>query len=126
VSSMRKGIIRFPTQHDTTVLGARLKKARKDKGLYQKEVAAAINKLPKDISLYEAGTHVPSDAPMESLAALYEVDINYFLDAIGWEYKNGKYKRQELPYKLPLQPCVCPECGAKQRHCFNCGAPLPG
>lgn len=58
-------------------LGERLKKARMDKGLSQKEVMGYTNINNKTLSGYENGVSEPDINTLKTLSDLYEVSIDY-------------------------------------------------
>ena len=54
-----------------------LKQLRTQKGLTQPELAAKLGISRSAISMYERGEREPDTATMESIAALFGVDMNY-------------------------------------------------
>ena len=62
-----------------TILGKRLKQARKNKGLTQDYVAKIIGTTYQTISNYERGTRDPDTESLTRLANLYETSIDYLL-----------------------------------------------
>lgn len=57
----------------------RLKKLRKEKNLYQKELAEILGVSRPTISQYEAGTRRPDNETLEKLADYFKVSIDYLL-----------------------------------------------
>lgn len=60
-------------------LGSRLKALRQEKGLTQKEVAKLIGTTDVSIGRYEMDARVPKADILNSLAKLYDVEIDYLL-----------------------------------------------
>ena len=60
-------------------LGSRLKVLRQEKGLTQKEVAKLIGTTDVSIGRYEMDARVPKADILNSLAKLYDVEIDYLL-----------------------------------------------
>ncbi len=60
-------------------IAERIKKARKDAGLTQLDVAKAIGITPQAISNYERGINKVPNGTLVDLAELYNVSINYLL-----------------------------------------------
>ena len=60
-------------------LGNRLKSLRQEKGLSQKEVAKLIGTTDVSIGRYEMDARVPKADILNSLAKLYDVEIDYLL-----------------------------------------------
>jgi len=67
----------FSKEHKTLI--ERLKKARKDNGLDQSEVAGLLGKTQSYISKIEAGQRRIDIVALKGFAKLYNKDINYFL-----------------------------------------------
>jgi transcriptional regulator with XRE-family HTH domain len=61
-------------------LGARIKKARQQKGWYQRELASAVHVQPQTISNWERGVSVPGLAYLELLSRALEVPIGALLE----------------------------------------------
>ena len=59
--------------------GEFLAKLRKEKGYYQKEVAAYLNVTVATISNYEKGVHAPDLDTLIKLADFYDVSTDYLL-----------------------------------------------
>lgn len=60
-------------------LGSRLKALRQEKGLTQKEVAKLIGTTDVSIGRYEMDARVPKADILNSLAKLYDVEIDFLL-----------------------------------------------
>lgn len=63
----------------TMEFGEFLAKLRKEKGYYQKEVAAYLNVTVATISNYEKGVHAPDLDTLIKLADFYDVSTDYLL-----------------------------------------------
>ena len=61
------------------LLGKRIKKLRREKGLTQQELGDLINVTKVSICCYEKETRVPTLETLTALAKVFKVDINYFL-----------------------------------------------
>ena len=59
--------------------GGFLAKLRREKGFYQKEVAAYLNVTVATISNYEKGVHLPDLVTLVKLADFYDVSTDYLL-----------------------------------------------
>lgn len=59
--------------------GKFLANLRKERGLYQKEVAAYLNVTVATISNYENGVHTPDLDTLAKLADFYDVSTDYLL-----------------------------------------------
>ena len=60
------------------LLGKRIKKLRREKGLTQQELGDLINVTKVSICCYEKETRVPTLETLTALAKVFKVDINYF------------------------------------------------
>lgn len=60
-------------------LGDRLKKLRKEKDLYQKDVAKDIGLTASAIGFYEQGKRKPDNDTLQKLADYYDVSTDYLL-----------------------------------------------
>lgn len=70
------------------MLSERLKKLRKQQGLYQRDIADKINCSVQAISSYEKGTKQPSRETLNKIADFYGVTTDYLL---------GREEETELP-----------------------------
>lgn len=61
------------------LLGKRIKKLRREKGLTKQELGDLINVTKVSICCYEKETRVPTLETLTALAKVFKVDINYFL-----------------------------------------------
>jgi transcriptional regulator with XRE-family HTH domain len=61
-------------------LGGRIKKARQQRGWYQRELASAVHVQPQTISNWERGVSAPGLAYLALLARALEVPISALLD----------------------------------------------
>ncbi|MDI3548173.1 MAG: hypothetical protein PWR10_1825 [Halanaerobiales bacterium] len=57
----------------------RLKKLRKEKGLYQKELAKIIGVSDGAIAMYETGKRTPDKEILDKLANYFDVSVDYLL-----------------------------------------------
>lgn len=67
-------------------LSTNLKQLRKQKGLGQKELAAALNYSIGTVSNYENGVHSPNLATLSALADYYGVTTDYLLGRMERPY----------------------------------------
>ncbi len=65
----------------TKIFSERLKKARMDKGLTQRELATRVGLSDKSISIYENGKAYPPISNLLMIAKELEKDISYFLSS---------------------------------------------
>jgi transcriptional regulator with XRE-family HTH domain len=72
---MNKGI--YSKEHITLV--ERLKKARKDAGLNQKQVAKLLDTTQSYVSKIESGQRKVDVIQIKEFARIYKKDINFFL-----------------------------------------------
>lgn len=63
----------------TSTLGERLKKARKERGLSQKELGEAIKLSDKAVSSYEVGRAAPTVDTLKEISRLTYKPISYFV-----------------------------------------------
>ncbi len=70
VASFKKGLV---------AVGKRVKDARQGKGMTQNELAALMAVSPKTVSAIEVGRVEPSISQMQSLAAVLEEPVGYFV-----------------------------------------------
>ncbi|MGD9128979.1 MAG: helix-turn-helix transcriptional regulator [Candidatus Woesebacteria bacterium] len=61
-------------------LAKKIKQARKDSALSQKELAKALKLSDKAISAYEVGRSSPSLKTLKSISKITDKPISYFLD----------------------------------------------
>lgn len=61
------------------MVGERLKRLRKSKGLKQKELAEIVYVSPSAVSQYENGRSQPSRETLEELARCFGVTVDYLL-----------------------------------------------
>ena len=64
-----------------TKLGLKLKKARKDAGLSQKEVSSVLQLSDKTVSAYEVGRAEPSLDVLRAISRLVDQPLNYFIES---------------------------------------------
>ncbi len=62
----------------TKAIGQKLKKARKESGLSQKDLAKSLNVSDKTISAYEVGRAKPNFEMMKKISKLTKKPITYF------------------------------------------------
>lgn len=71
----------MPTQMSTaaSVLGSRIRQARRHAGLSQSELAAKIGAHPTSVSDWERGVNEPSVRHMTSIAEATEQSLDWFV-----------------------------------------------
>lgn len=77
-------------------LGYRLKSLRQEKGLTQKEVAKLIGTTDVSIGRYEMNARVPKADILNSLAKLYDVEIDFLLSGVNKEELENETKKSEI------------------------------
>lgn len=92
-------------------LSSTLKRLREEKGIGQKELAAALNYSTGTISNYENGVHAPNLVTLSALADYYNVTTDYLLGRTDYPQHNsfnqnisGSYTVKDLLgflYRLP-------------------------
>lgn len=78
-------------EEKTSQIAERVKKARKDAGLTQLEVAKAIGVTPQAISNYERGINKIPNRVMLDFAELFNVSVDYLFGI------SGKWRNEVLP-----------------------------
>lgn len=81
--------------------GERLKKARKEKGLTQADLAQKMQVSINSIRLYEAGTRSPSMATLNKMAAALNVDVNWLFQGYTLEQHDEAFFRR-VRHEPPL------------------------
>ncbi len=66
--------------------GETLAKLRAEKGIYQKELAAALNVSVGTVSNYEKGVHFPDLSTLCKIADYFEVTTDYLLNRTRYRY----------------------------------------
>lgn len=61
----------------------KLRELRKNKGLYQKDLAKICNVSPSTIAMYEVGRTQPSPEILSIFSSYFNVSIDYLLDNEG-------------------------------------------
>ena len=74
-------------------LSDRLKKLRKEKGLYQKDVAEEIGLTASAIGFYEQGKRKPDNDTLQRLADYYDVSTDYLLGRTNERSPADKIKK---------------------------------
>lgn len=74
-------------------LADRLKKLRKEKGLYQKDVAEDIGLTASAIGFYEQGKRKPDNDTLQKLADYYDVSTDYLLGRTNERSSADKIKK---------------------------------
>lgn len=74
-------------------LANRLKKLRKEKGLYQKDVAEDIGLTASAIGFYEQGKRKPDNDTLQKLADYYDVSTDYLLGRTNERSSADKIKK---------------------------------
>lgn len=85
-------------QKDT--LGERLKQARKDAGLSQKELAAKLNITDKAVSTYEVGRAHPSFQMMKHISRLTNKPLAFFDEDVDITKPNIEEKLDSIELEL--------------------------
>ena len=80
------------------MIGERLKKLRKDKGITQKELADILGIEKSNISAYEIDKNTPPDDIKVSLARYFNISLDYLLGVINTEVN---YYSENIFLKLP-------------------------
>lgn len=92
-----KGVSRLSTRL-IFVIGERLKKVRKEKGMKQEELAEILGLKKSTISLYESNKYDPSDSAKLKIARCFDVSLDYLLGVID---TSVPYYRKERFLILP-------------------------
>lgn len=66
-----------------SIVGTRIKQAREQRGLTQKELASRILKSPATVSAYEVGMQTPPTDVLLSIARVLHVPITYLAGQIS-------------------------------------------
>jgi transcriptional regulator with XRE-family HTH domain len=74
-------------------LGAKLQRARLDRGLKQKDVAAAVHVEPVTVSRWERGATTPDLGMLERLAELYGIPLSAFVSERATELDGALVER---------------------------------
>ena len=80
------------------MIGERLRKLRKDKGIKQEELADVIGVQKSTVSLYEIGKNDPSDKVKVEIAKYFNISLDYLIGVID---EPIPYYRNDLFIKLP-------------------------
>ena len=64
------------------MIGERLKKVRKERGMKQEELAEILGVKKSTISLYESNKYDPSDSAKVKIARCFDVSLDYLLGVI--------------------------------------------
>ena len=83
------------------MIGARLKKLRKEKKINQAELASAIGVEKSAISLYETNKNDPLDKTKVKIAKFFDISLDYLLGVVDEDvpyYDDNKFLR--LPENL--------------------------
>ena len=80
------------------MIGERLKKLRKNKGITQIELAEILGVQKSTVSLYETGKSDPSDEVKIRIAKYFKVSLDFFIGVIDEE--TGYYDKN-LFLRLP-------------------------
>jgi transcriptional regulator with XRE-family HTH domain len=85
------------------LIGERLAELRKDKNLYQQELADELGVAASTISSYEIDNSSPDDTMKVRLARFFNVSLDYLLGAIDEEIPLTRSDRVDLPKGFPLE-----------------------
>jgi len=80
------------------VIGERLRKLRKDRGIRQEELADIIGVQKSTVSLYEIGKNDPSDKVKTEIAKYFKISLDYLVGVID---EPVPYYSKDLFLKLP-------------------------
>jgi len=80
------------------MIGERLKRLRKSRGITQRELAEILNIEKSNISLYEANKSEPPDNIKVAIAKYFNTSLDYILGVIDEEIE---YYDERLFVKLP-------------------------
>ena len=80
------------------MVGERLRKIRKDKGITQKELAEIIGINKATVSLYEKNINEPNDSVKGKMARYFKVSMDYLTGVIDEEVS---YYDESIFMKLP-------------------------
>ena len=64
---------------NTTTIGARIRKLRKEKGITQKELANILDVGISAVAMYEAGKRMPTPETIGKIADYFSADTDYLL-----------------------------------------------
>ena len=76
--------------------GETLAKLRSEKGVYQKELAAALNVSVGTVSNYEKGVHFPDLATLCKIADYFDVTTDYLLSRTRYRHNFEALNRRLL------------------------------
>lgn len=85
------------------MIGDRLAELRKDKSLFQQELAEELGLAASTISSYEIGNSSPDDKTKVRLAKLFNISLDYLLGAIDEEIPLVRGDRVDLPKGFPAE-----------------------
>lgn len=81
-------------------LSERLKKARQDSGLSQKDLGSALKLSDKAVSSYEVGRAVPSIETLKDIGRLTHRPVSYFFDEVDPEDLDLQIKIKTIEKEL--------------------------
>lgn len=81
------------------ILGLRIRKLRKEKGLSQLELAGHLNISNTTLSQYESGKRIPGDEIKIKIAGFFNVSIDYLLGCS--DVRSPKPGKGPLPRNAP-------------------------
>ena len=84
-------------------LAERLRRARREKGLSQEEVAEAVRVNRRTVYMWEAGRAEPAWPRLEALSALYGKPAEYFIEGEGDEVTKRLDEIGARIARLPLE-----------------------
>ncbi|EPN0316268.1 XRE family transcriptional regulator [Vibrio vulnificus] len=100
------------TEVSKKVIGERIKQARKNVGLKQKDVAEALDVTPQAVSGWERGVTTPQVDLYDQIATLLDVQKRWLFFDEKTENSNSESEVVEIPfYTSDLTPngCGCPD-----------------
>ena len=86
-------------------LGTRLKRARRNSGLTQNDVADAVGATPQTVRNWEAGRNEPPPSAIRKLAKLYEVNEDTFVSELDPAIATSRNTGYGFPYdRVEIDP----------------------
>ena len=86
-------------------IGAMIKNLRRERGLTQRQLAEALNISDRTVSKWERGQGVPDLSLIDSLARLFETDLQNLLSGDMRKNEPWRGNMKTLPF------FICPVCG---------------
>jgi transcriptional regulator with XRE-family HTH domain len=85
------------------MIGERLLKLRKERKMYQDELAMMLSLSKFSISLYEHNKSVPSEETLCKLAEIFDISLDYLLGLVDepYSYHRDAGKIIRIPQNIP-------------------------